>query len=1015
MNVISLVSSRKLRVSASSQPNRFSFEKLELRRMLSGDIGNAIDVCFMHEVDNIVTANSFANRSGSRNAPTLVADYVDDFQTPNPTANWQYLWNQNGDFGDTSNYSSMTWDTWRYRPANASFPYLGNGSGHSGPGVDDAESCGIDRFAIAAFTVSENGEYAIADSLITREGEFGDGVEVSVHINDQNVTDLLQLAPEGTGSFNTDLGELSAGDTIYIGLGPDGPNAGSTIGNDGVQWDFSIFRTLDIANDPVTVSIDLDTQRYVGDVSTLERDKFFTFHSSGGGNDQQIQDFMDEYGVETGRQFWGPIGYAKSQTGEVGVYPDVSPSTDQSVRPTNRIVQTSHPRDALTWTTDLQEAAEWVTTYYTTVVDTVPEFFEPINEPFVHAGDSEFSDAPSTDAMRLRMAEFYAAIGEAIHATPALADINVVGYSSAWPSVELWDFDHWETRMKMFMDVAGEHMDAFSTHLYDGVNVTGQNNRRSGSNSEAILDLIETYSYAKWGTIKPHAITEYGGIERGYGDAYNDIGWAQSIRSINHIMFNLLERQDDLLISIPFISDKATWFLDTDNNCEPYGATLFRPSNPSATDCAAGGFEYTWRVNFFELWQDVQGDRGLIQTSDPDVQAQLFVDGNTAYVAVNNLSDTTETLDLEFVSDLSGFQNVEIRQLEVPVSAALEPTYTETFQSTAPDSVTLETGGTVVLVYEFDGPIEFSNTIRANKYYTSEHLEPITANQPITFNIDDVQTANEGSATLRMGIGRTHNVSKAPVLTVNGTVVDVPGDWAGYDQANRDDFFGVIEIPVPISLLNANNEIAVTFPDSGGRVSSMILEVEAIDFVPELTELTVNSGEDQRSNIGELNFSFAGVVDFGPNAFEVIQRSDLSGSTNLSVDTSFMRQVIDGNTFVTLTFDSLTRNAFGSLVDGNYQLTINASEVTASGTGIAMASDYIYGDSADETFYSLYGDTDGNRTVNVFDLLSFRQAYLSTAGDSNFDSALDFGGDGSINVFDLLGFRQRYLRTLSFA
>ena len=27
------------------------------------------------------------------------------------------------------------------------------------------------------------------------------------------------------------------------------------------------------------------------------------------------------------------------------------------------------------------------------------------------------------------------------------------------------------------------------------------------SNMEAILDLIETYSYVKWGIIKPHAIT----------------------------------------------------------------------------------------------------------------------------------------------------------------------------------------------------------------------------------------------------------------------------------------------------------------------------------------------------------------------------------------------------------------------------------------------------------------------------------------------------------------------------
>lgn len=53
--------------------------------------------------------------------------------------------------------------------------------------------------------------------------------------------------------------------------------------------------------------------------------------------------------------------------------------------------------------------------------------------------------------------------------------------------------------MKMFMDVAGANMDALSIHLYDGVNQIGQDTRRSGSNMEAVLDLIESYSFQKWG------------------------------------------------------------------------------------------------------------------------------------------------------------------------------------------------------------------------------------------------------------------------------------------------------------------------------------------------------------------------------------------------------------------------------------------------------------------------------------------------------------------------------------
>ena len=755
----------------------------------------------------------------------VVADYVDDYSTPAPSGNWQYLWNQDGEFGTPANYASMTHDSWRYRPsATVEFPYLGATFAHSGSGTDEADSGGIDRYAIAAYTVTEAGHYEITESLVTRNGEFGDGVEVSIHVNDQPVSQLLSLAPASSGSFDTVLGNLSVGDTIYVGLGPDGPGAGSAKGQDGVSFDFSVSLG---ATAPVTVSIDLETQRFLGDVSSLDRDKYFTFHS-GAGSDSQISAFRSEYDVEFGRQFWGPLPYARNQTGQVGVYPNVTPSTDQSVRPVSQMVQTGHPRDALRYDTDVQAAADWVTTYYTTVVNDVPEFYEPMNEPFVHAGDSEFASAPSAEAMRLKMAQLYAAIGEAVDETPALANMNVVGYASAWPSMELWDFGHWDSRMKMFMDVAGDHMDAFSVHLYDGVNVTGQNNRRSGSNSEAILDLVETYSYAKWGEVKPHALTEYGGIEQGYGEQYTDIRSAQSLRSINHLLFNFLEREDDVLISVPFITDKSTWFLNSGNGCEPYGGALWKLADGHSGNCT-GAFEYTWRIHFFDLWKDVAGERGVIETSDPDIQAQLFVDGSTAYVAVNNLADNTQTIDLEFLSSMPGLQSVEIREMEIPISAALQPTYTETTQTTAPESVTLDTGGTAVLVYNFDSPIEFNKTVHSEKYYTSKHLQPIVANQAVTFDFNGVQTAGEGEATLRMSIGRKHDRSKAPVVMVNNTPVDVPVDWKGYDQANRDDFFGMIEVPVPIQLLGANNTVSVAFPDSGGRISSMILAVEAVE------------------------------------------------------------------------------------------------------------------------------------------------------------------------------------------
>lgn len=59
-------------------------------------------------------------------------------------------------------------------------------------------------------------------------------------------------------------------------------------------------------------------------------------------------------------------------------------------------------------------------------------------------------------------------------------------------------------------------------------------------------------------------------------------------------------------------------------------------------------------------------------------------------------------------------------------------------------------------------------------------------------------------------------------------------------------------------------------------------------------------------------------------------------------------------------------------------------------------------------FHRLFGDFNGDKTVNVFDLLGFQQAYLSSNGDSNYTVAADNNADGNVNILDLLAFRSNY-------
>jgi len=201
--------------------------------------------------------------------------------------------------------------------------------------------------------------------------------------------------------------------------------------------------------------------------------------------------------------------------------------------------------------------------------------------------------------------------------------------------------------------------------------------------------------------------------------------------------------------------------------------------------------------------------------------------------------------------------------------------------------------------------------------------------------------------------------------------------------------------------------VTITGLDAEDATSLTTFTVSAID-------ITVNGAQVQRSTVDSIVLTFNGSVDIDPDAFTVVQRSDGDGTaTGIPVATNFTCDK-NGDTTVTLVFDSATRNNFGALEDGNYQVNIDGSKVRQSGTDITLGADFVYGDSADEPFFALYGDNNGDRTVNVFDLLAFRQTYAASTGDSDFNPIFDYSGDGIVNVFDLLKFRQNFRKTLAF-
>src|SRR5206468_5307197 len=126
----------------------------------------------------------------------------------------------------------------------------------------------------------------------------------------------------------------------------------------------------------------------------------------------------------------------------------------------------------------------------------------------------------------------------------------------------------------------------------------------------------------------------------------------------------------------------------------------------------------------------------------------------------------------------------------------------------------------------------------------------------------------------------------------------------------------------------------------------------------------------------------------------------------------FAATVSGAGTIVTLANFTGGATEYGSLADGRYTLTIVAGQITAGGQQLDGNGDGTGGDNYTFTdaqgLFRLYGDVNGDRTVNNTDLAAFRSAFGAVSGDPGYVSALDFNADGAVNNTDLAAFRSRF-------
>lgn len=666
-------------------------------------------------------------------------------------------------------------------------------------------------------------------------------------------TDMLGIS--GTVLVNGTLWDTGLADTttLYAGYSTAWNNTGlnlqdmarfSEVHVDNFQIESLPLNVVPPTNQ-VSVTADLTRQLFIGGVSTFNRDQFINWHTSGSSSEFSASEAAAMFDVNktyVGRSVGGMQWIRKqvpqedpSRPGYVDVAALTTYCQNNQDAPVNdwpwqkgryqSFVETDHTQifpgqstPGYFNPTNYAAAAEWASVVWSNKwTDPVrPRYYEPINEPFVHA--TAMGTTPQG------IVDFYEAMIDRLHAdVPAL---QVGGPCSAYPVFSLNNYDHFRQRVGLYIDQVGLKTDFISWHIYSTF-VDGQDLEPDsvGANSDWQLDLVENYAKNQTGRDIPIVISEYGG---GYKNHESSPQWStysperdwHILKSVMGKTMTFNERPDRIAKAIPFISGKATWYAgyQTDPENTPYPFVAYRK--------VAGVWQPTHLKKFYDFWRNVEGDHFPVSTSDPDLQAHLFVTNNLASLCLHN-ADYTETSVLDISALLGSGVSVQSASMTHLYFDGTTPILDELVPLVQWTNVTLEPESSAIIHLTLNQAPDRSLQLYRKSHYGDRTMIAYTGT-PETFTVNaDMNRGPIHSAVLKVGVTRSHSASKTPLVTFNGQALPQATDWPGGLQADRSQFDGTIRMNVPSNLVQAVNTIDVSFDTTGGFISTVILDVDS--------------------------------------------------------------------------------------------------------------------------------------------------------------------------------------------
>jgi hypothetical protein len=608
---------------------------------------------------------------------------------------------------------------------------------------------------------------------------------------------------------------------------------------------FLIFYCIQLSGESTRIALYLNVHYEIDGVVDLDRNRFFNIHGPAAMPDDFVSFVMDELDVSFGRvqsDNIGPRAWETFERSGVDNFRDWA-NANPAAPIRNRIFQNYLDRVSLVGTGVGQPPA---------LLDGPEEFIRTKNSVFYYRDLDEMVDF-TMDTFRTqlmprfhdrieyfelsnepvgwwahdwgRLADLYVAVGKRFKEEHP--DIFFGGPCMFSPYVFTRNFSPWNDGLRPFIDKTGHYLSALAFHSYDFYTDSTQNafsndgSLVTGAHHEARLDLLENHSLNQFGFVHKLFLSEVGGYDT---QLHNDPGagndpalalekeellnWLM-INSVNRKTLSFVNRPGRILKSIPFILlDTSAW------NENYYAAMLRRTSGRS--------FRVTTLRHFFDLWAGIRGQRFFVGTDDHNIVVAGFIDGQSGSLIIDNMSLRERTLDVHAVSE--GWSVKSVERLYFDHSSR----QVQWSQGRDFDLQALPIGGHEKIRINFDtmpNPGKESRLVSESWFYGDRTVEPIRANQTHHFTFEAVNPQNPVEGVLRVAVGRAHDLSRQPEVIFNGKSLALPTENWGGDQSLLPAFFGVIPIRVPADLIQDVNKVAITFPDGGGDLSTVILVV----------------------------------------------------------------------------------------------------------------------------------------------------------------------------------------------